>query len=86
MKISANLAEIQRSAALTLVLINYTRSHYYGDSSFKVEETGQSSTWPEDKAFGMSGKAEEHSFWICVRICKQWEPVKGREKLIMLFA
>ena len=27
----------------------------------------------------MSGKAE-HNFWICVPICKQWEPVKRREK------
>ena len=34
----------------------------------------------------MSGKPEEHNFWISVRICKQWKPVKGKEKLMMVFA
>ena len=34
----------------------------------------------------MSGKAEEHNFWICVRICKHWKPVKKRENLMTIFA
>ena len=88
MKMSVSLAEMQRSAPLTFVLTNYTQSHLHGDSIFKLKwkKLDSCPPGPEIIREDMSGKAEEHIFWICVRICKQWEPLKEREKLTMVSA